>query len=309
MTPLPRCPICMRTDATYFTTANDIEYFTTADSFSFYRCDACEILFIDPMPVDRLSEIYPKNYYSFHASSADSLALRIKRFLDTRTFKSVTRNLHGNQLSALDVGGGSGWLLDGLKRAEPRISYTAVVDIDPGAEAAARAGGHDFHLTTIGEFQTERRFDLILMLNLIEHVPDPIELLKKARGLLAPKGRIWIKTPNFDSLDARIFKNRSWGGFHTPRHFVIFTKESLMRHSREAGLKVLECGYTQGAPFWTVSVINELRLRGYTDVSAQRPSIENPLAPLFQAGFAAFDFARMAFAKTSQVNIHLALPD
>ena len=307
MTATPHCPLCAQPRASYYATAQDIEYFTTSDSFTFYRCDSCDVLFLHPMPSDRLGEIYPNNYYSFHVGSGRSIAQRIKQFLDDRTFAAITRDIKGKNLAALDVGGGSGWLLNDLKRAEPRVNRTTVVDIDPRAEKIARGNGHDYHLTTFEQFNTDERFDIILMLNLIEHVTDPAAVLHKAKELLRPGGRIWIKTPNYDALDARIFKNRSWGGFHTPRHFVLFTKDSLIRHCEAAGFTVARCSYTQGAPFWTVSVINELRKLGFATVTAAHPSIESPLTPLFHIAFAAFDFLRMPFAKTSQVNIHLTV--
>jgi 2-polyprenyl-3-methyl-5-hydroxy-6-metoxy-1,4-benzoquinol methylase len=305
MSATPACPICARSRTSLYAIARDVEYFTSADDFTFVRCLDCDILFLDPMPADRLDEIYPANYYSFHVDAERSAAQRIKRFLDERAFAALTRNVKGSSLAALDVGGGSGWLLNDLKRADPRVSRTAVVDIDPRAEDIARAHGHAYHLTTFEKFDTDDQFDIILMLNLIEHVTDPMAVLRKARQLLRPGGRIWIKTPNFDALDARLFRNRSWGGYHTPRHFVLFTKDSLVRHCEAAGFAVAHCSYTQGAPFWTVSVINELRKLGLCSVSAERPSIEHPLTPLFHIGFAAFDFLRMPFSKTSQINIYL----
>jgi 2-polyprenyl-3-methyl-5-hydroxy-6-metoxy-1,4-benzoquinol methylase len=302
-----QCPICAQASGTYFATAQDIEYFTTLDDFTFYRCDNCDVVFLNPMPSDRLSEIYPANYYSFHVESGRSVAQRIKQFFDGGTFAALTRDIKGSSLAALDVGGGSGWLLNDLKRAESRVARTTVVDIDPHTEEIARRNGHAYHLTTFEQFDTSERFDIILMLNLIEHVTDPVAVLRKAKELLRPGGRIWIKTPNYDALDARIFKNRSWGGFHTPRHFVLFTKDSLVRHCEATGFTVVRCSYTQGAPFWTVSVINELRKLGLCTVTASRPSLENPLTPLFHIVFAAFDFLRMPFAKTSQINIHLTV--
>lgn len=308
MSEMPECPVCAQPRGTHFATAQDIEYFTTQDEFKFYRCRDCDILFLHPMPTNRLGEIYPVNYYSFSPDSRQSMAQRIKNFLDNRTFAALTRDIKGSSLTALDVGGGSGWLLDDLKRADPRVNRTAVVDIDSRAAEIARKNGHSYHLATFNAFETDERFDVILMLNLIEHVPDPVAALRKARELLRPGGRIWIKTPNFDALDARIFKHRSWGGFHTPRHFVLFTKDSLVRICEAVGFTVVCCSYTQGAPFWTVSVINELRKLGLCSVTPSRPSVENPLTQLFHIIFAAFDFTRMPFAKTSQVNIHLTVP-
>ncbi len=177
--------------------------------------------------------------------------------------------------------------------------------LDARAEEIAHANGHAFHLTTFETFETDERFDIILMLNIIEHVTDPMAVLHKAKKLLRPGGRLWIKTPNFDALDAHLFKNRSWGGYHAPRHFVLFTKDSLSRHCRAAGFSVVRCAYTQGAPFWTINIINELRNLGLCKVSAARPSVEHPLTPWLQIVFAAVDFLRMPFSKTSQVNILL----
>jgi 2-polyprenyl-3-methyl-5-hydroxy-6-metoxy-1,4-benzoquinol methylase len=305
MITMPTCPICSQSRAARYAAARDIEYFSALEDFTFYRCDSCDVLFLDPMPSDRLDEIYPKNYYSFHAGVDRSIAQRIKRFLDVRAFAALTRDVPGSSLAALDVGGGSGWLLDDLKRADSRVGQTAVVDLDPRAEVIARANGHAYHRMTFENFDTCDQFDIILMLNLIEHVTDPMAVLRKARRLLRPGGRVWIKTPNFDALDARLFRHRSWGGYHTPRHFILFTKESLERHCKAAGFTVTHCSYTQGAPFWTVSVINELRNLGLCRVSAERPSIEHPLTPLFHIGFAALDFLRMPFSRTSQLNIHL----
>jgi len=305
MNATPKCPICAQSHASYYAVARDIEYFSNLGDFTFYRCHECDVLFLDPMPSDRLDEIYPSNYYSFQVDADRSIALRIKRLLDTRAFAALTRDIGGSSLAALDVGGGSGWLLNDLKRADPRVNQTAIVDIDPRAENIALANGHAYHLTTFERFETDNQFDIILMLNLIEHVTDPMAVLRKAKKLLRSGGRIWIKTPNFDALDARLFRDRSWGGYHTPRHFVLFTKDSLVRHCESVGFRVAHCSYTQGAPFWTVSMINELRRLGLCRVSAERPSIEHPLTPLFHTGFAVFDFLRMPFFKTSQVNIHL----
>jgi hypothetical protein len=139
------------------------------------------------------------------------------------------------------------------------------------------------------------------MLNLIEHVRRPDEVLAKARSLLAPDGLALIKTPNYDALDARIFGQRSWGGYHAPRHFVLFDRDSFTRMAEDQGLRVKSFAYAQGAPFWTVSALNELRSRGLVKISRERPSIYHPLVPLFQAIFAGLDILRSPIARLSQM--------
>jgi 2-polyprenyl-3-methyl-5-hydroxy-6-metoxy-1,4-benzoquinol methylase len=257
-------------------------------------------MFIHPVPLERLAEIYPPNYYSF-AQSQDSIVHRIKTWLDKRYFRPLLKKVPGDSLSALDVGGGAGWELNVLKQADKRISYTQVVDLDTDAEKLANANGHQYFCGRIEDFTSEKKFDVILMLNLIEHVANPLAVLEQARTLLSPSGIILIKTPNIDSWDARLFRNKNWGGFHCPRHWTLFTKESLSGLVEKAGLKVLQANYTQGAPFWTTSVLFALERLGWVSITRQRPVVYHPLFGVLSAGFAAFDFVRGRFAKTSQM--------
>ena len=251
---------------------------------------------------DRLGEIYPRNYYSFK-DGKKGLVTRIKESLDQRALKALTADIGSTKIDVLDIGGGTGWLLDQVRRADSRVSETAIVDIDEGAKAIAEAKGHTFDLCRFEEYYPgERKFDLILMLNLIEHVVDPAAVLSKAKNLLTPGGCIWVKTPNFESLDARLFRHRSWAGYHTPRHFVIFSRSSFEDLAHSCGLLVAKFDYTQGAPFWSISILNALRDLGLVNVSAARPAIYHPLTPLLQAASAGFDFLRKPFgARLSQM--------
>jgi 2-polyprenyl-3-methyl-5-hydroxy-6-metoxy-1,4-benzoquinol methylase len=297
---IPHCLACNSTDVELWSTARDIEYCTSAESFSYYRCQACGVLFIDPVPANRLSEIYPPNYYSFVKPGA-SLAGSVKQWLDTRLFRQVLSAIPGEQLRVLDVGGGAGFQLDTVCRAEPRVRETHIVDLDPGAEAAAREHGHHYHCLRIEDYVAESSFDLVLLLNLLEHVADPGALLRKVRGLLANTGRVIVKTPNYDALDARVYRSKNWAGLHCPRHWVLFTRPSLEALVARSGLKVETFAYTQGAPFWAASALGWLAERGLARISPERPVVYHPLFGPFSAAFAAFDFARMPFSKTSQM--------
>jgi len=294
------CPLCGGSNTNLHATATDIEYFTSDQTFSYFRCQDCAVLFVAPMLHDRLSEIYPSNYYAFKPSDG-GIVQRIKQWLDRRIFRSVLKQIPGANLAALDVGGGSGWLLDVVKQSDSRVTKTQVVDIDPGARDAAISAGHGYFLGPIEDFETTERFDLILMLNLIEHVRRPDQILAKARSLLTPDGLLLIKTPNYDALDASLFRHRSWGGYHAPRHFVLFTRESFTQIAEKQGLAVQSFAYTQGAPFWAISMANELRRMGLVKGSREKPLVYHPLIPLFQAAFAGFDLIRRPLARLSQM--------
>lgn len=302
------CLACGGVRTTHWADARDVEYITSGDVFAYWRCADCDTLSIDPVPEDRLREIYPPNYYAY-ASPDASLVQRIKRALDRRNFRSLLAAVPGARLSVLDVGGGAGWELAVVRAADARVDRTMVVDLDPGAQAIAEANGHGFACCRIEDFRSEERFDAILMLNLIEHVRDPGAVLTQARALLASGGRLLVKTPNHDALDARVFRHRSWAGLHCPRHWAVFTAPGFAHLAARSGLRVVSSDCTQGAPFWAASVLAWLSARGLASVTAERPAVFHPMFGPLAAAFAAFDFARRPFAKTSQLFVVLARDD
>ena len=130
----------------------DLEYRTSSDRFDFHRCGACGVVFIDPVPADRLTEIYPANYYSY-ASSESSIPERVKRWLDRRRYRKLLGALGGNQLAVLDIGGGDGLQLDLARGADPRVDFSQLVDLDPDAVERARSRGHAAHRGPIEGFE------------------------------------------------------------------------------------------------------------------------------------------------------------
>jgi 2-polyprenyl-3-methyl-5-hydroxy-6-metoxy-1,4-benzoquinol methylase len=302
------CRICGAAHTTRWCEASDAEYHTTAESFTYWRCTECGSLSIDPCPSDRLAEIYPSTYYSFAPARASAVE-RVKLWLDRCMLRDVLRNVPGTALAALDVGGGTGWMLDQARRCEPRLRRTVVVEMDAQARAAALAAGHEFVACRIEEFTTAERFDLILMLNLVEHVADPVSVLAAAGCWLTPHGRILVKTPNPDSLDARLFRSSYWGGLHCPRHWALLTPAGMRLAARRAGLTVGRMQLTQGGAFWTWSVLAALARRGVVRVERERPMWRHPLAPPLLAAFAALDLLRRPFMSTSQMFVELSRTD
>ncbi|MDF0523319.1 class I SAM-dependent methyltransferase [Bradyrhizobium yuanmingense] len=295
---LPRCPIKGCTETSWYADAQDIEYHTSDRTYSFYKCQRCDVLFIVPMLWDRLGEIYPKTYYSYAPKKGDVVPRQ--RSAHRRLVKLLA-SIPGDRLSVLDIGGGSGWMLDQVKCCSARVSFTQCIDLDESAQAQAAAHGHAYHLGRIEEFEADRRFDLVLGLGLIEHVRDPALVLRRIEGLLADHGRALIMTPNFDALDARLFRHYSWVGYHTPRHFVLFNRQSFTELAEQSGLSVVSFSYIRAPSYWSGSVLGVMRRLGLIEISAQRPMWYHPLHPILRASFAAFEFARTPFARLSHM--------
>lgn len=85
----------------------------------------------------------------------------------------------------------------------------------------------------------KKRYDVITLSHVIEHVHDPYNTLKNCYDLLSPGGLLFIDTPNIDARSHRRFKE-NWRGLEAPRHLVIFNWESIFGVLKRCGFERIE---------------------------------------------------------------------
>jgi len=76
---------------------------------------------------------------------------------------------------------------------------------------------------------------LITLNHVIEHLPDPIAVVKELVQKLVPGGIFEGQTPAADSLERSVFASH-WSGYHAPRHTVVFSRKGLHSLLERAGL-------------------------------------------------------------------------
>ena len=115
---------------------------------------------------------------------------------------------------------------------------TRGVEINPSAVEAARARGLDVAQGTIEDIAPPPGgFDLVLLNHVLEHVTDPLRVLRRARLLLAPAGRVRVVTPNAASLGLALFGS-CWFPLDAPRHLCLFDGRTLRALAERAELAV-----------------------------------------------------------------------
>jgi 2-polyprenyl-3-methyl-5-hydroxy-6-metoxy-1,4-benzoquinol methylase len=252
-----------------------------------------------------LQEIYPDNYYSnvgpnLNESYLLSFLQKTKKKIEHRFFSKILKKIKKNNISCLDIGGGSGWILNNLREIDPRISKTTVLDINQDAKKLAEAHGHQFIHSTVEEFSKNEQFDLVLMLNLIEHVKDPEKVLASIKDSMTEDGLLLIKTPNTHSLNSQIFKRLYWGGYHAPRHWVLFNKNNLYNLAHKVGFEVTYFSYTQGGHQWAASLLGSIKHLTFNNQMS--PPMHKGLSmALLILIFVVFDYLRAPFFRTDQM--------
>jgi 2-polyprenyl-3-methyl-5-hydroxy-6-metoxy-1,4-benzoquinol methylase len=133
----------------------------------------------------------------------------------------------------LDVGCGNGQF---IARMQSLGWAVAGVDPDPAAVSYARSRGLEIFSGMISDVPCIPRYDVITLSHVVEHVVDPVELLRECRKRLRPgTGRLLITTPNIDSLGHWWFGDY-WRGLEVPRHLTLFSPAALRECVKRAGL-------------------------------------------------------------------------
>jgi len=259
-TPRCYCPLCGKQGKPLYTALADW-VFGVPGSWGVRRCSACELAWQDPQPTPQHIPRLYERYYT-HNSIQETRLARLRRaayrwvlarmgypverpegFLPwlLSLVPSVARaavlevmDLPASQVgSLLDVGCGNG---DFVARMQSFGWSVAGVEPDPVAATRVRSLGVQVFTGTIADVPTANRYDVITLNHVIEHVADPIALLRECGRRLRPKtGILVMTTPNIKSLGHWWFKSY-WRGLEMPRHLVLFSPASLSHFVARSGL-------------------------------------------------------------------------
>jgi len=203
------------------------------------ECARCGQLSTSPFPSpDTLRALYDTGYYSgpaaarFRSRAAESVV----RFFRWRRAAMLRRRMHGVRgRRILDVGCGRGDTLAWLQRWGADVHGTQVST--RAAQVARDLIGHD--RIFVGELADaaypDASFDCVTLWHVIEHVPEPLALMKEIRRILRPGGLLYIEVPNAGGWAARRFRHH-WLAYDVPKHLFHFSPETLKALAGKVGL-------------------------------------------------------------------------
>ncbi len=212
--------------------ADDAAHLFDKDGFAIVRCRGCGLVYVNPRltPTALTSlyegqEISPAAYY-FRTERQDELSFAQRLELIER-FKSPG--------TLLDLGCGPG-TFSGVARA--RGWRTVGLDINPQSVARCRERGLETICDLFPSPQLAgRQFDVVVMSDFLEHMPDPGATLRAASELLAPDGVLFLTTPDVGSMMARLTRTR-WLHLKPNEHLVYFDRRTIDRLLARTGYRI-----------------------------------------------------------------------
>ena len=220
-----RCLTCDSTETTHFLHARD---HGSGEIVELRRCGRCGLVFTWPCPAD-LNKYYPTYYRQY-----PRWILRGFQFVQQMRTGSWVKTI-GPAGRAVELGCGEGWILAALRRRGWRVA--GIERTPQGAQFAAHQLGLPVIVGSFEALRSTTGFDLIILHQVLEHLPHPMHTPHECTRLLRPGGHVIIEVPNLDSWQF-LYARQHWVHLDAPRHVSHFTPESLHRALELAGLQV-----------------------------------------------------------------------
>lgn len=201
--------------------------------YPLWYCESCGCGFLAPSSIPHdLRSLYDADYFEgrsdFGYSSYNRDAALLERNFDQRLDWIESLHAPGR---LLDVGCAYGMF---LARARTRGWDISGVDVAEDCAEQARATGATIHIGDLLEVEFPGKYDVIAMLDVIEHLPDPAASLARCFELLLPGGVLVLETGDRDSPWARLL-GRRWYFLDPPQHLFYFTPGSVEKVLRRSG--------------------------------------------------------------------------
>jgi 2-polyprenyl-3-methyl-5-hydroxy-6-metoxy-1,4-benzoquinol methylase len=232
---LQYCPACDSPAGT----AKNISTFHSYQKNTFLETQlvecSCGHVFTNPQPSrNELAPFYDVDYHVFADAKLDTAT--IDRWITSRL-----RDGRFNHLKVLpggrylDIGCGLGKMVAAMSRLGMKAQG---IEPSPIAAQKAREAGLQIYCGLLDDAKLDgESFDCISMFHVLEHVPDPVSVLRECCRLLKAGGELVIGVPNYNSLVLSLVGS-SWSALDQPRHLHLFREDSMRQVASRANLRV-----------------------------------------------------------------------
>jgi len=217
-------------------------------------CAFCATVYATDLPTaEDAAEDYDQYYGESNLVVPDFVGRQLEAVVETfAPFRQLNR--------MLDVGFGAGSFMQAARAANWQIEGS---EVSRPAIEQMRGQGFTVHHADLPAAQLPpESFDVIVAVEVVEHVADPGVQVREMACLLRPGGLLWMTTPNGAGLSERLLQTR-WSVVAPPEHLQLFSPRGMNSMLRRAGFGTIQIKTHGLNPFEILHA-----LRGKTDVQA-----------------------------------------
>ena len=244
-------------------------------TFSVHECVECHSIIIDPIPTEKeIIDLYPLSNYTFRIDKSNNLKGLItmiewelffkRRYL--RDHRIISNVLRKEQFSILDIGCGPGMRIRLFKDLG---CYVEGLDISSDDIDYLKSNNINAHKGTVEDVGiVDRKYDIVSMFELIEHLPDPLKSILIIRDLLKDNALLVISVPILDSFHYRFLREDYIAVKEMPRHIFIPTMKGLHLMFKKAGFTLLSYScesILQNAASFALSLFDRGRFASFSN--------------------------------------------
>lgn len=230
--------------------SNSFSLLSTQMTWPVVRCRNCGFVYLAERPSEtELAGMYSRSYYEDGDVGYRGYVSIFEKYHDTfmrifrRRHRDLIKRASGRRL--LEVGCAYGFLLDFLRSKDWEVTG---IEISPLSSAYARDQLHlNVHTGSVKSVNLPpESFDVILLLDVLEHLHRPYDTLRHIRSLLAPDGILVVQCPwelfHWEKVAEARFKRIKPGTIKpdaVPAHLYFFQPSSLEGILRKAGFRII----------------------------------------------------------------------
>jgi SAM-dependent methyltransferase len=147
----------------------------------------------------------------------------------------VSNKPNGNVKSVLEIGSNIGFFANFIKRKGEVEPETVEIN-----DELRRFQQNVYGITSVASLESiapNKLFDVIILMDVLEHIPGPVAFLKKATNYLSEDGIIFLQFPNKNSIVAKL-AGKKWGWWSAPDHLYHFSELAVSRLAKKTGLEI-----------------------------------------------------------------------
>lgn len=215
----------------------DVSFFAKKRGYDLFKCNNCKLLFVHPIPV--WIGVYDDSYFSGAGKGFGYVDYDVDKEPMIPTFNKyldILEDFGVREGKLLDIGAATGFFMNIAKKRG--FEVTGVELSNFAAEKGRNAGLNVISGDLLSQKFPSDSFDVITMFDVIEHVPNPKEIMTEVYRILKKGGYVLVNTPDSESLWARVL-GEHWQLIVPPEHINYFSPKNFGNYLEQNGFKVL----------------------------------------------------------------------